>query len=42
MCTKGWYAIRREMKYAILLFLFLGFVYLFAWTFMFYSSTYRW
>uniref|UniRef100_D8PNX4 Expressed protein n=1 Tax=Schizophyllum commune (strain H4-8 / FGSC 9210) TaxID=578458 RepID=D8PNX4_SCHCM len=38
----GWYAIRREMKYAVLLFLFLGFVYLFAWTFMFYSSTYRW
>ncbi|KAL1747432.1 hypothetical protein HDZ31DRAFT_80418 [Schizophyllum fasciatum] len=40
--TLGWYAIRREMKRAVLLFLLLGFVYLFAWTFMFYSVTYRW
>ncbi|TRM67554.1 hypothetical protein BD626DRAFT_564481 [Schizophyllum amplum] len=38
----GWYAIRREMKRAVLLFLFLGFLYLFAWVLMFYSVTYRW
>jgi len=38
----GWYAIRREMKRMMALFLFIGFLFIFGWSIMFYSIVYRW
>jgi len=38
----GWYAIRREMKKMIALFLFIAFLLIFGWSIMFYSIVYRW
>lgn len=38
----GWYAIRREMKRMVALFLSIAFILIFGWSIMFYSLVYRW
>jgi hypothetical protein len=38
----GWYAIRHEIRKLMTAFLILGFIFVFGWAFMFYSTVYRW
>ncbi|EGO28413.1 hypothetical protein SERLADRAFT_413323 [Serpula lacrymans var. lacrymans S7.9] len=40
--TTGWFAVRRELKIPMLIFLFLSFAYLVGWSAMFASTTFRW
>lgn len=40
--SQGWYAIRREHKVMMGIFLFIGFLFIFGWSIMFYSIVYRW
>jgi hypothetical protein len=38
----GWFAVRRELRFPMLVFLFLSVLYLGGWGFMFFSTTFRW
>ncbi|KAG6887670.1 hypothetical protein C0995_013622 [Termitomyces sp. Mi166 len=42
LATVGWYAIRREMKRLMIVFLGIAFFLLTSWSIMFYSQVYRW